>query len=416
MKKFLLALCTAALALASCSKTEPSTLDNAKTFSDSINIALGQYLGALANAELAKHPEIDTTEAFKGIYYIMESDTADHARFHGIDMGMNVLNSYYSFACQETVDLNVFLNNFESEFLGVTSEATSGDFIGKINQIFAEIEARNEIRNKGGYVAQLSQVGIDSLSICLGKYYGSMGREVRISYLPKDIDSLALMKYIRQVCAIDTANKSYATGLTIGQNTYNYFYDQAQRAGGSRTQFISAFKRTLEAEDVSEAELATMKEILDPLTFRSIKMQQQAAEKEIFNTRPAIENRILGDAVAEKLLRNPEFAPIGNDGIMMRSIKKGDGKILSPDSEVRIDVAAHRIDTKQEVYSRLAVRMFVGNPRDEMLINLLPLMQMGETAEFFVPYTKAYGILGMERRNVGPCESLFVTITVKPVE
>ena len=397
MKKFLLALCTAALTLASCSKTEPSTLDNAKTFSDSINIALGQYLGALANAELAKHPEIDTTEAFKGIYYIMESDTADHARFHGIDMGMNVLNSYYSFACQETVDLNVFL-------------------IGKINQIFAEIEARNEIRNKGGYVAQLSQVGIDSLSICLGKYYGSMGREVRNSYLPKDIDSLALMKYIRQVCAIDTANRSYATGLTIGQNTYNYFYNQAQRAGGSRTQFISAFKRTLEAEDVSEAELATMKEILDPLTFRSIKMQQQAAEKEIFNTRPAIENRILGDAVAEKLLRNPEFAPIGNDGIMMRSIKKGDGKILSPDSEVRIDVAAHRIDTKQEVYSRLAVRMFVGNPRDEMLINLLPLMQMGETAEFFVPYTKAYGILGMERRNVGPCESLFVTITVKPVE
>ncbi len=416
MKKLLLIAGIGILTLVSCGKSEPTTLEQATTFADSINIGLGQYLGALANNELSKFPELSKDEALKGMRYVLDTDTADRARFYGIDMGLNVLNSYYANASMEPIDVATFLNGFESEFVGNSAEADSREFLERYDRMTAEMTARRQLREQGAEVPALSAAYCDSLSNTLGVYYGRIGRDVRTEYLTVDVDSTKLMEQIRVICNVDTANRSYACGLAMGLNSYNYFYDQSMRIGGaSREQFVAALERTFATDSVSSETLASLKAVLDPMTERSFMLQQQQQEKEVFDSKEAKENRMLGDAVAAKLISNPEFSAIGNAGLMMREIVAGNGKLLNPEEEVRIDVTARRIDSGDEVFSRIGVRIIAGNPQDAMLINLLPLMQMGETAEFFVPYTLAYGTLGMKRRNVGPCESLMVTISIKPI-
>ncbi|MDE7388952.1 MAG: FKBP-type peptidyl-prolyl cis-trans isomerase, partial [Muribaculaceae bacterium] len=59
--------------------------------------------------------------------------------------------------------------------------------------------------------------------------------------------------------------------------------------------------------------------------------------------------------------------------------------------------------------------MYVANPSQPVLRAVLPLMKPGETSEFFVPASEAYGELGNESAGVGPCEALLVVVTVTPV-
>lgn len=416
MKKLLLIAGIGTLALASCSKSESVTLDKATCFADSINIGLGQYLGALANEELSEYPNLSKDEVFRGMLYVFDTDTADRSRFYGIDMGLNVLNSYYASATMEPITANAFINGFESTFLGTAPDADSPEFLSKYEQMATEMNEREQLRSEGTEVPVLSAEYCDTLAQVLGKYQGKIGRDVRINYMPQNLDSVKIMEQIRVVCSVDTANRSYVSGLSMGLHTYNYFYDQAQRIGGaSREQFVGALKRTFALDSVSSETLASLKATLDPMTERSYLLQQQQEEKEVYDSRAAKENRMLGDAVAAKLIGNPEFSAVGDGGLMMRQITPGDGRVLQSDEEVRVDVTARRIDSGDEVFARIGVRMLVGNPHDMMLMNILPLMQMGETAEFFVPYTLAYGTLGMERRNVGPCESLMVTVSIKPL-
>lgn len=385
MKKLLLIAAISIAALASCGKSEPSSLSDATTFTDSINIGLGQYLGALANREVEQSENLDKNEALEGMLYVLATDTADHSRFLGIDMGMNLFYYYHQDAENNELDLDVFLSGFEKVF--------TGDSI-----VNTPIEAA------------------DSLSNALGAHYGLIGRDQLDNQLPETIDPAAVMTEIRTICATDTARRSYMSGITMGIILYNYYREQADRIGGSsRQQFIDAMTRTFTLDSVTDEQLAELKATLDPMTERSFLILQERMEKAVYNSREAKENRMLSDAVAAKLIGNPEFSAIGDKGLYMRNIVPGNGKMLNSSEEVRIDVTARRIDSHADVFSRIDVRVIVGNPIDPLLMNILPLMQMNETAEFFVPYELAYGTLGMKRRDIGPCESLLVTVSVKPL-
>lgn len=387
MKKLLLIVGIGTLALASsCGKSEPDTLDRAETFTDSINIGLGQYLGALANSEIAAHPELNKDEALEGIFYVMETDTADKSRFFGIDMGINLRGYFYDNARTQPLSMSAFLESFEKEFMGDST------------------------------LLAPPSTSSDSAARALGEHYGQIGRVELLYSLPQSVNADEILAQIRMMCLTDTTKRAFISGATTGVIIYNYYYDQANRIGGaSRSQFVSALKRSLALDSVSSDLLAELKATLDPMTERSFMLKQQRMEEEVYNSRAARENRLLGDAVAAKLISNPEFTAAGDKGLMMRRVVAGDGKVLLSEDEVRIDLTARRIDSGAEVFSRIDVRMLVGNTYDPMLNNILPLMQMGETAEFFVPHDLAYGTLGLERRGVGPCESLMVTISVKPL-
>lgn len=385
MKKLLLIVAISVAVLASCGKSAPSTLDKATTFTDSINIGLGQYLGALANKEFTQSPQLNKDEVREGLLYVMATDTADFSRFLGIDMGLNLFYYFYQDSEENELDIDDFLAGFEKVFTGDS-------------------------------IAEPHSEAADSLSGALGAQYGVIGRNELNNHQPGTVDPIVAMEQIRTICLTDSSRRSYLSGITMGIIVYNYYRDQSARVGGgSREQFIDAMTRTFDSEPVTDAKLAELKATLDPMTERSLVMLQERMEQEIYDSREAKENRILSDAVAAKLIGNPEFSAVGEKGLMMRTVVPGNGKMLNPQDEVRVDVTARRIDSRAEVYSRLDVRVIVGNPLDPVLMNILPLMQMGETAEFFVPYELAYGTLGMKRREIGPCESLLVTVSVKPV-
>lgn len=255
----------------------------------------------------------------------------------------------------------------------------------------------------------------DSLTIATGQRLGLMAL-YDLANVPDSINKEEMMRGALDVISkIDTANMSYIYGLSMGQMLFMNYKNLSNKGDIDKELFINAAKAAFMSDTVpSDTEAAEIYRQFNDLQKRADERAREKAERALYETPAAKQNRQLADAVSEKLMSNPEYSKVGNGGILMRTITPGNGEKPDAQDVVLVDVTISRIDSRIEIQSRRDAAILAGNPRMDLLQAVLPYLSMNQTAEFFVPYEYAFGVGGDERLGVGPCESVLATVTLKP--
>ncbi len=227
-------------------------------------------------------------------------------------------------------------------------------------------------------------------------------------------DRNEMLRGMRDVLGADADNQSYLAGIAMGMQIMNVYRDLSVEEPISKEKFIATITRAFRLDSISSEELQTLQPQFQQ-TFETVKQRaRERRDAEIYKTETAAQNRIIGDAIAEKLQADPAFAPVGADGLMCRVITPGSGEVINPNTIIVASVSEQHADSRHAIRSLGETPMYAGRPNHPVLSSVLPYMSVGETAEFFVPYKLAYGVAGDENLGVGPCESIICTVTVKP--
>ncbi len=227
-------------------------------------------------------------------------------------------------------------------------------------------------------------------------------------------DRNEMLRGLRAVLGADENNKSYIAGIAMGMQVINIYADLSADGPLSKEKFYNTIAAAFRLDSISQQELQELQPKFQE-TFEQVKLQaQKRKEAEVFKTEAAVQNRMIGEAVAEKYQANPEFTAVGDQGLMKKVITEGNGEVINPNTIIVAAISEQHADSKHDIRSLGDTPMYAGRPSNPVLTNLIPYMSVGETAEFFVPYELAYGVLGNENIGVGPCEAIICTVTVKP--
>lgn len=227
-------------------------------------------------------------------------------------------------------------------------------------------------------------------------------------------DRNEMLRGMRAVLGADADNRSYIAGIAMGIQVMNMYSELNESMPLSKEQFYEAIARAFRIDSISQQELQEMQPKFQE-SFELVKQQAlKRKEAEIFKTDAAVQNRMMGDAVAEKYQANPEFSAVGNDGLMIKVVAEGNGEVINPNTIIIASIEERHADSQHQIRALGDTPMYAGRPGNPVLANLIPYMSVGETAEFFVPYQLAYGISGNENLGVGPCEAVLCTVSIKP--
>lgn len=227
-------------------------------------------------------------------------------------------------------------------------------------------------------------------------------------------DREEMLRGLRDVLGADVDNKSYLAGVAMGLQVINLYGDLSADEPVSKDKFYNAIAEAFRIDSISQEELQEMQPMFRQ-TFEQIKERvQQRKEAEVLKTEAAVQNRAIGEALAEKYQSNPDFKAAGDRGLMVKVIAKGDSQIISPNTLIVASIEEKHADTGVVIRSMGSTPMYAGRTNNPVLASVIPFMSVGETAEFFVPYELAYGVIGDETLGVGPCESVLCTVTIKP--
>lgn len=227
-------------------------------------------------------------------------------------------------------------------------------------------------------------------------------------------DREEMLRGLRDVFGADVKNKSYITGIAMGLQVVNIYDDLSAEETISKDKFYAAIAEAFRIDSISQEELQEMQPMFRQ-TFEQIKERaQQRKEAEVLKTETAVQNRAIGEALAEKYQSNPDFKAVGDRGLMVKVVTKGDSQVISPNTLIVASIEEKHADTGTTIRSMGSTPMYAGRTNNPVLASVIPFMSVGETAEFFVPYELAYGVLGDENLSVGPCESVLCTVTIKP--
>lgn len=254
-----------------------------------------------------------------------------------------------------------------------------------------------------------SVIAIDGSYI--GAYFNYQAQQLPV----KNINKAEMLRGMRDVLATDTANVSYLYGLQMGMAVLNTYKELSEGAEISKEKFIATMSDAFRLDSVSAEQINLLQPQFEEIYSRMKELAKKRREAEVFNSEAARQNRMLAEAVGAKLQGSPEFKPAGSDGIMKHTLSEGTGEAINPNKVVTVSYTISRIDSGAEIRSENGSKMFGYRPNNEVLASVLPLMTKGEKAEFFVPYEKAYGVGGNSRLQVGPCESVMITVSIDDV-
>lgn len=227
-------------------------------------------------------------------------------------------------------------------------------------------------------------------------------------------DRNEMLRGLRDVLGADADNKSYLAGIAMGMQVVNIYSDLSAEEPVSKEKFYNAIAEAFRIDSISQQELQEMQPKFQQ-TFEQLKERaQQRKEAEMLKTETAIQNRTIGEAIAEKYQSNPEFKAAGDRGLMVKVVTEGNGEVIDPNSVIVASIEEKHADTGKVIRSVGSTPMYAGRASNPVLASVIPFMSVGETAEFLVPYELAYGVLGDENLGVGPCETLLCTVTIKP--
>lgn len=257
----------------------------------------------------------------------------------------------------------------------------------------------------------------DSVSIAVGNRLGMVALYDLMQNVPESIDKEEMWRGAMSVMDVDTANISYIYGIATGELLMRNYMMLAARTHVNKDLYLKAAKAIFMQDSLpTEAELQEAVKQYE-LVFDILEAQEKAAaDAQVYASDEAAQNRILNEMVEQKLKADPAYQPIGNAGIMGNVVMHGDGVALAPEQYVTLDFSLSRIDSGSPIVSKTDVMIPVSNCYDPVIASLLPHLTVGETATFYVPYTLAYGVQGYPSINVGPCESVLASVTVKSVK
>lgn len=253
----------------------------------------------------------------------------------------------------------------------------------------------------------------DSVIAIEGSFVGAFFH-LQTERMPGDINRQEVLRGMRDVMGTDTANNSYILGLQMGMRVLNTYKELAEGTEISKEAFVRTVSEAFRLDSVSMEQFQELQPEFEAMYERMRALAQERRELAMYDSEAARENRMLAEAVVAKLQSNPEYKPAGTQGIYKKEITAGNGEVIDPQSLILVTYSLSKIGSGEKVTQTAPVTMFASRPSNEVVASVLPFMSLGETAEFYVPYELAYGVGGQPRINVGPCESLMITLTVEP--
>lgn len=254
----------------------------------------------------------------------------------------------------------------------------------------------------------------DSLIATDGSFIGGFFNLQSERMLGAGADKNEILRGMRDVLATDTANADYLVGIRIGLSVFDVYKQLSASESFSKEAFISTISEAFRLDSVSDADVEKLQPLFQQMFTAVEEQAKKREEAKIFNTKEATQNRMIGDAIAEKYQANPEFSAVGSEGLMVKVITEGDGEVINPNSPVVVSISEKHADSGHGIRSLGATPMLAGRPNHPVLSSVIPFMSVGETAEFLVPYALAYGVSGNDRLGVGPCEMIVAEVKIEP--
>lgn len=258
----------------------------------------------------------------------------------------------------------------------------------------------------------------DTLIAVDGTFIGGIFNN-RFTDYPDEVvgtDKREVLRGIRTVMAVDTANRSYLSGLQMGLEIMEIYRELAAKEDFSKEKFLNVIAEAFNVDSLNREELRELQGEFRQMFEKIDARAKERAEAEVFNSKEAQENRMMGDAVAMKFKSNPDFREVGSDGLMQKIVIAGDGEVIKPSQLVNVTITERRADSGQVIRSIAPVDVYAGRPMHPVLSSVIPFMSMGESAVFLVPYQLAYGTKGEPSCGIGPCETILAEVIIAPVE
>jgi FKBP-type peptidyl-prolyl cis-trans isomerase len=252
----------------------------------------------------------------------------------------------------------------------------------------------------------------DSIIAVNGNFIGGFFN-LQLAGAPEgEVDRSEVIRGFRQVMSCDTANQSYLYGIQRGITAFRTYQQIAQSEKVDKARFVEAIVKAMQIDSVTQEQVMAARTQFEAMDEAISKRAADRAKAEAFASKEAEQNRQFAEAYVAKLASNPNFKKVGDKGIYQHVITPAEsGKQLTAEDRVQVTYTMRHLDGTviREMSNPRA--MMVAHPANAALTDLLPLMHVGETSEFFVPYQSAYGEMGNEGAGVGLCESILITVT-----
>jgi FKBP-type peptidyl-prolyl cis-trans isomerase len=229
---------------------------------------------------------------------------------------------------------------------------------------------------------------------------------------PKKFNKSDVMRGIRDVMKCDTADLSYFIGLQMGMEAFQtYMSISSVVKGVDRQKMVEAIQKAVMADSV-EVDLMQLRQEAGQLNQRLQEISVKKEEDAKINSEEGVKNRQEG----EKFMKGLTGVERTDNGIAYKVTTPGTGKAVDKNARAIIKYNVTKIngDTVSGTGNE-ARNVFIQGAPLKGMIQALQMMKEGETATFYLPWELAYGANGLPARNVGPCETVAVEITVTEV-
>lgn len=247
----------------------------------------------------------------------------------------------------------------------------------------------------------------DSISATFGKLQGTgVCRELKNIPDGDSYDKSSIIKGIKHVLDIDTADKSYIAGLGIGmsiQSAVAQFSENAPIDKDLLMQELSAALMQDAASDSAMQELnAQFSALYQKLQQRAILKMQEEKEK----SPEAIQNKVSGKAfIDNKKAENPKIITT-ESGLSYEVIAEGKGEKVKDGDVVSVKYVGKLIDGTEFDNSGDDTRDFNVNQVVPGFAEGLKLMNKGSKLILYIPGELGYGVNGMPQAGIGPNSTL----------
>lgn len=255
----------------------------------------------------------------------------------------------------------------------------------------------------------------DSITAIDGAFIGGFFNSQTVGAgLPKPINKSEFIRGMRDALRTDTADMSYIYGFNAGATALQTYMELAKNEGVNRDAFVNAIVAAFRIDSISQDELMQVRQEFENYNRMMTERAEARAKEEAVNSEAGKANIAAAEAYAARLKAADDFSEVA-PGIYARVITPGTGDNLKPNDRVNVTYTLSHLDGT-EINSVSTPRpMYVSAPTQPVLRAILPLMNLGETADFYLPYEHAYGEIGNESAGVGPCEALMVHVTVAEI-
>lgn len=253
----------------------------------------------------------------------------------------------------------------------------------------------------------------DSLACYGGEMMGAMFRtHIDNPNVGMTFDKAQIIRGIKDVMSTDTADLSYIVGLQMGMSAFQQYKAMSQEAPVSKSDFVAAILAELNADSISDQEGLRMTMNLLQAQLEQRKLARE--EEEAYNSEEAIANRKAAQELFAGMKDNPAYHP-GEKGVYYKVITKGNGTRLTEGQNVTVEYTIATLEGNKIFGNEGHPRTVnVGHAPLEILNTVMANMEMGQTAQFYIPWEEAFGKKGLQRQGVGPCQTVMATVTVTP--